>query len=485
MKAPVVHSRIEYGDFQTPRELAEQVCRRLVALGVSPEVIIEPTCGAGAFIRAAGQSFPQTSRIIGVEINPLYLDELRDRSADFPLAENIELWQGDFFTTDWETLIRATKGRALILGNLPWVTNSVQGAIGGANLPEKRNFQGLKGLDALTGRSNFDISEWMLIRLAECLAQSGGELAVLCKTSVARRLLDYLHLNHFPVARAALFRIDAARHFGVSVAACLLYCRFGQAPREFDYEVFADLETDAAVRTGWRNNIMVRDLTAFDEHIELFGKSACRWRSGVKHDCAEVMELKVINGSLVNGRGAAVDIENTFLYPLLKGSDIANGRTCSTDRYLLLTQKKPGDDTRGIREFAPKTWSYLEAHAEQLDFRKSRIYRDSPRFSVFGVGAYTFAPWKVAICALYKRLDFSLVGPIDDRAVVFDDTVCFLGFETEDEAREVMNFLHAERTQAFLDAMIFWDEKRPIKSAILNNLKLPLVRTESESLFAL
>jgi hypothetical protein len=485
MKVPVARSRIEYGDFQTPLELAEQVCRRLVALGVSPEVVIEPTCGTGAFIKAAAQAFPQAGRIIGVEINSSYLDELRQCSEDFSRFESIELRQGDFFTTDWKALIGETKGRALVLGNLPWVTNSVQGAIGGINLPGKKNFQGLKGLDALMGKSNFDISEWMLIRLAEFLAGQGGELAVLCKASVARRLLGHLHLNHFPVSRAALFRIDAARHFGVSVEACLLYCRFGKAPREFDYEVYADLETANAVRTGWRNKVMVRDLTAFDENVELFGKSDCRWRSGVKHDCADVMELKVINGSLVNGLGAAVEIENTFLYPLLKGSDIANGRTLSTDRYLLLPQKNPGDDTRGIREFAPKTWSYLEAHADHLDFRKSRIYRDSPRFSVFGVGSYTFAPWKVAICGLYKRLDFRLVGPIGGRTVVFDDTVCFLSFETENEAREVLDFLHSEKTQTFLNAMIFWDEKRPIKSAILNNLKLPLARTASESLFAL
>jgi len=37
------------------------------------------------------------------------------------------------------------------------------------NLPKKSNFQGLRGLDARTGKSNFDIAEWMLIRLIEAL----------------------------------------------------------------------------------------------------------------------------------------------------------------------------------------------------------------------------------------------------------------------------------------------------------------------------
>ena len=45
--------KIEYGDFQTPIELANQICHKLVELGVNPEIIIEPTCGIGNFIDAS------------------------------------------------------------------------------------------------------------------------------------------------------------------------------------------------------------------------------------------------------------------------------------------------------------------------------------------------------------------------------------------------------------------------------------------------
>lgn len=38
-------AKVEYGDFQTPIELAERVCQKLIELGVNPDVIIEPTCG--------------------------------------------------------------------------------------------------------------------------------------------------------------------------------------------------------------------------------------------------------------------------------------------------------------------------------------------------------------------------------------------------------------------------------------------------------
>ena len=38
-------------------------------------------------------------------------------------------------------------------------------ALASPNLPSKSNFQNRKGLDAVTGKANFDISEWMLIQL--------------------------------------------------------------------------------------------------------------------------------------------------------------------------------------------------------------------------------------------------------------------------------------------------------------------------------
>lgn len=481
MKNTALQTRIEYGDFQTPPELADRICHKLTELGVKPDVVIEPTCGTGAFIEAAARDFPDARKVIGIEINTDYLNDLHQRVRFIPNHHRVELQQGDFFSTDWQKLLQQCDGQVLILGNPPWVTNSVQGGLGGSNLPAKTNFQHRQGLEALTGKSNFDISEWMLIRLAEVIRQCGGVLAVLCKTAVARKVLHHLYLGRVSVARAAVFSIDAARYFGVAVEASLLYCDFSGETRISQYEMHDDLETGAGIITGWRHELLVRDLAGFDENCDLFGQSDYKWRSGIKHDCSDVMEFRLLDGALINGLNEAVEIEETFVYPLLKGADVANGRVDSTSRYVLVTQKNTGDDTRGIRLFAPKTWNYLDAHTERLDQRKSRIYRDNPRFSVFGVGRYTFAPWKIAICGLYKRLEFHLVGPMDGKPVIFDDTVYFLDFETRENAVEVLRFLQSNRVQQFLASMIFWDDKRPIKAAVLNRLKVqnPGIRVES------
>ncbi|MYF19184.1 MAG: hypothetical protein F4218_00700 [Synechococcus sp. SB0677_bin_5] len=88
----------------------------------------------------------------------------------------------------------------------------------------------------------------------------------------------------------------------------------------------------------------------------------------------------------------------------------------------------------------PAHGAYFCAHGEQLDGRRSVIYRGKPRFSIFGVGDYTFAPWKVAVSGFYQIPRFVKVGPTGGKPVVFDDTVYFLSCRPEDEADFVMGW---------------------------------------------
>ena len=60
----------EYGDFQTPYELATLSVDLLVRLGIKPRSILEPTCGRGSFLAAASEAFPDVSTVVGIDINP-------------------------------------------------------------------------------------------------------------------------------------------------------------------------------------------------------------------------------------------------------------------------------------------------------------------------------------------------------------------------------------------------------------------------------
>ena len=465
--------KVEYGDFQTPLELAEKICHKLLKLGVNPDIIIEPTCGTGNFIEASAYSFQLASKIIGIEINQKYLQEIRQKDQLLQ-DKRIKVQQGNFFELDWSSLLNKFDEKILVLGNFPWVTNSQQGIIGGNNLPQKTNFQNHNGLDAITGRSNFDISEWMLIESVQWLQKKReAYLAMLCKTSVSRKLLNYIRFQNLNLAYCAVYKIDVKRYFNVTVDACLLFCKFDSNSQNYFCDVFSNLDTDIQYRIGYRNNTPIKDISSFDRLKDLFNpKMGVKWRSGIKHDCSSVMELRKVDGAIVNGLGEVVDVEETCLFPLIKGSDVAQNRTETVNRYALITQRFIGESTEYIQNLAPKTWNYLETHSKYLDSRKSKIYKKSSRFSIFGVGSYTFAPWKIAICGLYKKLDFRLVGKMSGKAVVFDDTVYFLGFEDEQVARRTFMLLSSPLAIDFYSSLIFWDEKRPIKSIILNSLDL-------------
>jgi hypothetical protein len=182
------------------------------------------------------------------------------------------------------------------------------------------------------------------------------------------------------------------------------------------------------------------------------------------------MELSLRDGELVNAFGEVVAIEESLIFPLLKSSDLANGRAAR--RHVIVPQMALGQDTGALRSVAPKAWRYLTRHRALLDGRKSSIYRGQPAFALFGIGDYTFAPWKVAISGLYKRLEFCLVGPIGGRPTLVDDTCYFLPFARAGEARAALRALRSEPAQAYLQARIFWDAKRPINKALLQNLDL-------------
>ena len=153
-----MNAKIEFGDFQTPAELAREVCALLVRQEIKAEMVVEPTCGVGAFLIAAAETFPK-ARLLGWDINQDYIAQAGKVLAEAGIKSRVTLGQQDFFSHDWEKELSELRGNLLILGNLPWVTNATVSGMNGGNLPVKENFQNFRGIEALTGKSNFDIWE--------------------------------------------------------------------------------------------------------------------------------------------------------------------------------------------------------------------------------------------------------------------------------------------------------------------------------------
>ncbi|HHE31918.1 MAG TPA: SAM-dependent DNA methyltransferase [Chlorobaculum parvum] len=464
--------QVTFGDFQTPLDLARRVAA-LVKLHESTDIrtIFEPTCGLGSFLQASAEAFGATSEYWGFDLNFEYVETARGALAQMDsISGHVE--QKDFYAIDWKTFLSEQPSPLLLIGNPPWITNAAMGAIGGQNLPEKSNFQRHKGFAAKTGKANFDISEWMLIRLLEALQGKQAVVAMLCKTATARKVLRHAWLNGLDAGPSSLHLIDASAEFGVSVDACLFYTHTGFDDTEPTANVFGDLSFDKPKQTfGLFAGELVSDIDAYRELYDLDGLEYRKWRSGVKHDAAKVMEFTRENGVYVNGLGERYELEDDYLFPLLKSSDLANGRL-QPSRYVLLTQRRVADPTDEIMTTAPKTWQYLLDHSAQLDKRGSSIYLNRPRFSVFGIGDYSFAPAKVAISGLYKNIRFQALGSDDGKPVMVDDTCYFIPCNSESEAEFFADLLNSETAQRFISALVFKDAKRPVTIDILRRIDL-------------
>jgi len=309
-------------------------------------------------------------------------------------------------------------------------------------------------------------------RLLEALGTREATLAVLCKTTVAGKVLAYAWRASLGTSSARLYAFDSTHHFGAAVDAGLLLLRTGLTLGVRECLRVDSLATDQGPAFGYRDGMVVADVELYERYRHLAGPSFLRWRSGIKHDCSKVMELTLRGGELWNGLREKVEIEPTFVFPMLKSSELANGLATAPTRRMLVTQRSVGESTEGMNGSAPATWRYLLQHSEHLDRRGSSIYRGRSRFSIFGVGDYSFAPWKIAISGFYKRLGFTLVPPFDGRPVVLDDTAYFLPCSTREQADLLMHLLESPAARGFYSALVFWDSKRPITSEILGRLDL-------------
>ena len=465
-------ARAAFGDFQTPCLLADEACMRLRGLlDRPPRTIVEPSCGTGAFLVEAARRFPDAAAL-GFEINATHAEAARVAARAAGFAGRVHVRVADFFRTDWRAVFAGVEEPVLVVGNPPWVTNSDLGVLDADNAPAKSNFKGLSGMDARTGKSNFDVSEWMLLAHLDALQGVSGTVAVLCKTSVARKIVEFAHRNALEFRRPAVFRINASRHFGAAVDACFFVFSTGGRGPDVEVPFFESLGAAAAcARWALREGRLVGDAVLYDRlRRSVEADVALEWRSGLKHDCAGVMELHETESGLINGLGERVDVETEVLFPLVKASELAGRSSEFGKTWAVVTQRKVGEDTSRLARSAPRAWAYLREHATAFERRKSTVYREQPEFAMFGVGPYTFAPWKVAVSALHADIRFRVIGPRRGKPTVLDDTCYFVACPDEGAALWLLAQLSRPDVAAFLHATATGRSKRVVTKDVLSLL---------------
>lgn len=459
----------ELGDFQTPAILANEMVNILKIKGFIPDVIVEPTCGLGSILLVAEKEFSPRA-CLGIEIQSKYVEILSKK-----IEKNVTLLNQDFFASidDIKKFINNNK-KLLFIGNPPWVTNSELSANFSKNLPRKSNIDNISGISAITGKSNFDISEYIIRELIENFSNVNSVFAFLCKTSVAKKIINKLWKSDFNYKDASIYPIDSKKYFNAAVDACFFVLDCSEKKKKNTMSIYDSIESKNIIHiSGYINGIYLENIEKAD-CLEIYGKSPFVWRNGIKHDCSKVMELRSEENRLINGYDEVINIEENLIYPLYKSSDIANGNV-KTSKRILVTQKYINEPTCYIENNFPKTWNYLNSHKEDFNKRKSVIYKNKYEFSIFSVGDYSFKPYKIVISGLYKKLNFVLLEPLDGKVAMVDDTCNFISFDTKEQAIFCLNLLNSDCVKRYLNSRISWESKRPIKTEILNSIDLERV----------
>jgi hypothetical protein len=478
--------RREYGDFQTPHELTDSICSYLTGENILPDVIVEPTFGKGSFLLSAIKSFDKLKEIYGVEIYEPYYWQTKFSILEYFIQNGglnkpkIFLYLENIFDFDFREIEKSIGAQnVLILGNPPWVTNSELGSLNAKNLPDKSNFKLLNGLDAITGKGNFDICEYIILMMLNLFSKCNGHIAMLTKNSIIKNLIYDLPKMNYNINNAVALKINAKEHFDASVEASLFKCSFERDDNQSNlYCKVSSLDTPDIVENtfGWVGDKFVSDVISYGKNKKYDGVSQYIWRQGIKHDCSNVMELEMLpNHKYLNGFGKELDLEDELIYGLIKSSDLNSPVITQHRKFVIVTQRMIGESTAYIEYKFQKLHQYLIKNKHYFDQRKSGIYKNKPPFSIFGVGEYSFKPYKVAISGLYKRSTFSLILPLNGKPLMLDDTCYFIGFENIAEAVFVWAILNSGHIQRLLASITFLDAKRPYTKDILMRLTIDKV----------
>ncbi len=119
-------------------------------------------------------------------------------------------------------------------------------------------------------------------------------------------------------------------------------------------------------------------------------------------------------------------LEPDLLYPLLRGRDVARWQAKPSAHILMVQdpQTRRGIPEEELKVRYPKTWEYLRRFEpilrERAAFKryftrpdrrnKADIVETGPFYSMFNVGDYTFAPWKVVWRYIASEMTAAVVG---------------------------------------------------------------------------
>jgi hypothetical protein len=199
-------------------------------------------------------------------------------------------------------------------------------------------------------------------------------------------------------------------------------------------------------------------------------------RHGVKDDATDVYTIE---------RDRLTEIEPGLVYPYLKSRHVVKYGLFGHDLRLVPMERAGEENEAELRDRYPETYRYLQGHRDRLDDRASAWLDDGPFYSVFGLGAYTWAPYKIVWCRLGFKPHFAVVSTVEDedlgeKPIVPGDHCMFVSTDDEREAHFLCALLNSAPYQRSIRAVAS-EGKASLSKTAVSKLALPEYRETTAS----
>ena len=205
-----------------------------------------------------------------------------------------------------------------------------------------------------------------------------------------------------------------------------------------------------------------------DAERAALGDCAHTIRHGVKDDAKAVYALD---------REQVADLETDHVFPYLKSRHVVKFGLFGHDLQLVPLRRMGEDNEADLREQCPRTYDYLAEHRERLESRASSWLDRGPFYTLFGLGEYTWADYKVVWCRLGFKPHFAVVSTREDpdlgeKPVVPGDHCMFVATDDEREAHLLCALLNSAPYQHTLRS-IASNGKSSLSKSVVSELRLP------------
>jgi hypothetical protein len=431
------------------------------------------------------------------------------------LTDDTPVHEGEPFHPEVDTLV----------GNPPWVTwDRLAPAVRARwrdRYVSELDLLPTRGPDSLLGYANDDLSvPFAWVCLSRYLRQ-GGQAGLVLKrdhvTGPAGRLFRQLRVGDRRLELEAVEDLSGLSPFGAQVGADAAVYRFtadegfsdvgddadanadsGDADANTDPgDADADSRFPVPIRVWRRRDGVAPDFTSLDAMVDslattetalrpvdpadpagswvrvdaerrALGECTHEIRHGVKDDAKAVFGLD---------RDQLADVEPTHVYPYLKSRHIVKYGLFGHDLQLVPMRQAIEDNEAELAANSPKTYTYLCEHRDRLTDRSSTWFDKGPFYTLFGLGPYTWADYKVVWCRLGFKPHFAVVSTVEDpdlgeKPVVPGDHCMFLATDDGDEAHFLCALLNSAPYQRCLRDVAS-DGKSSLSKSVVSQLSLP------------